>query len=636
MANAGDEESSLTTDLMLCSICLEQYKLPVSLPCSHSFCLTCLSKHIITSCVKCDPPLGFPCPLCRKFIPAPGKINEHSVDRWAKLFPENKLLALIATGTNSIYCKSCQEDDEESKASSWCMDCSEVLCDDCVKCHKKVRLTRNHVVVAITECSASFHQSLSLDKCETHGGRKLEIICKEHLLPCCSVCVTKEHDGCKTFCQLEDVDANTVGPHNVKNLQAEVETMCSNLEQIITDEKTNMSCLDNASDKFAKELSGITTSIIATIKKLEEKHLDETAKLIKESKSKLENSVQSLEHRLSYLQYWKEKLTKNVSNETILKTNEILSYIKMKHIYESMGNLDYPKLEISIQTEILDSVQKLTSLSCLAKTTSREKSKQCAINQRIVDLKCAYVVNVSEFTIKNCNLHDGEFLSRDKLLLTGYKNKRCVLCNTDGVVLQEIPLPGNPWGMCMHVGNEVLVTLPLSQKVVVLDANSLEIKQSVHIDRRCFGISTSGNTAVIGARDSVLMFDNFLDKNICRPLATKTKYADDVALGGDGNIIFTNYSENVLNTFDKSGKMLFKYSHEELKSPYGLTVDGHGNIFVCGGTSNNIHIVSNDGKTLRILKGVQNPLCIKFLRGTNRFFVGEEDGRVKVFELQNS
>lgn len=237
MATAGDEESSLTTDLMLCSICLEQYKLPVSLPCSHSFCLTCLSKHIITSCVKCDPPLGFPCPLCRKFIPAPGKINEHSVDRWAKLFPENKLLALIATGTNSIYCKSCQEDDEESKASSWCMDCSEVLCDDCVKCHKKVRLTRNHVVVAITECSASFHQSLSLDNCETHGGRKLEIICKEHLLPCCSVCVTKELDGCKTFCQLEDVDANTVGPHNVKNLQAEVETMCSNLEQIITDEK---------------------------------------------------------------------------------------------------------------------------------------------------------------------------------------------------------------------------------------------------------------------------------------------------------------------------------------------------------------------------------------------------------------
>eukprot|EP00105_Crassostrea_gigas_P026798 XP_011447875.1 PREDICTED: tripartite motif-containing protein 5 [Crassostrea gigas] len=636
MATAGDEESSLTTDLMLCSICLEQYKLPVSLPCSHSFCLTCLSKHIITSCVKCDPPLGFPCPLCRKFIPAPGKINEHSVDRWAKLFPENKLLALIATGTNSIYCKSCQEDDEESKASSWCMDCSEVLCDDCVKCHKKVRLTRNHVVVAITECSASFHQSLSLDNCETHGGRKLEIICKEHLLPCCSVCVTKEHDGCKTFCQLEDVDANTVGPHNVKNLQAEVETMCSNLEQIITDEKTNMSCLDNASDKFAKELSGITTSIIATIKKLEEKHLDETAKLIKESKSKLENSVQSLEHRLSYLQYWKEKLTKNVSNETILKTNEILSYIKMKHIYESMGNLDYPKLEISIQTEILDSVQKLTSLSCLAKTTSREKSKQCAINQRIVDLKCADVVNVSQFTIKNCNLHDGEFLSRDKLLLTDYKNERCVLCNTDGVILQEISLPGSPYGMCIHGENDVLVTLPDNQKVVVIDINSLEIKQSVSVDLDCFGISTSGNAAVFGVRSSVVMFENFFHEKIYKTMVTETGFTDDVALDRDGNVIYSNYSENTVNTLDKNGKILFEYIHEELTKPYGITVDGYGNIFVNGFGSNNIHILSNVGENLRIIKGVKRPQCIKFLRGTYRFFVAENCGRVKVFELQEN
>lgn len=218
MATAGDEESSLTVD-MLCSICLGRYKQPVILPCSHSFCLTCLSTHIITSCEDCDPPLGFPCPLCRNFIPAPGKIVEYSVDQWAKLFPENKLLASIVVETKSIYCNPCQDDEEESKASSWCKDCSEALCDDCVKCHKKVRFTRNHVVVALTAaCSTSFHQSPVLDECEVHDGRKLELICKDHLFPCCSVCVIKEHEGCKKFCQLEDVDEIVLGPHNVKNL----------------------------------------------------------------------------------------------------------------------------------------------------------------------------------------------------------------------------------------------------------------------------------------------------------------------------------------------------------------------------------------------------------------------------------
>lgn len=237
MATAGDEESSLTTDGMLCSVCLEQYKLPVSLPCSHSFCLTCLSTHIIASCVNCDPPLGFPCPLCRKFVPAPGKSKEYSNDQWAKQFPENKFLASVATGTNLVYCKPCQEDEEESKASSWCMDCTEALCDDCMKNHKKFRPTRGHVVVSLTGCSASFHQPLALDKCEAHDGRKLELICKEHIVPCCSVCVIKEHVGCKRLCQLEDVDENIVGSYKVKNLQADVEMLCSNLQKIITDEK---------------------------------------------------------------------------------------------------------------------------------------------------------------------------------------------------------------------------------------------------------------------------------------------------------------------------------------------------------------------------------------------------------------
>lgn len=88
-------------------------------------------------------------------------------------------------------------------------------------------------------------------------------------------------------------------------------------------------------------------------------------------------------------------------------------------------------------------------------------------------------------------------------------------------------------------------------------------------------------------------------------MATKTGSTDDVALTRDWKVIFSNYSEKKFKTLDKSGNLLFKYSHEKLITPFGLTVDGHGNIFVNGCDSNNIHIVSNNWKTVRILKGVQ-------------------------------
>lgn len=85
-----------------------------------------------------------------------------------------------------------------------------------------------------------------------------------------------------------------------------------------------------------------------------------------------------------------------------------------------------------------------------------------------------------------------------------------------------------------------------------------------------------------------------------------------------------------------TGNILFTYNHEELKNPYGLTTDGKGNIFVNGNTSNNIHILSREGKLLRIVTGVKSPTCIKFQNAINRFFVGTSTGDIKVFEVKES
>lgn len=229
-------------------------------------------------------------------------------------------------------------------------------------------------------------------------------------------------------------------------------------------------------------------------------------------------------------------------------------------------------------------------------------------------------------------------LSRDKLILTDKNNERGVLCNTSGVVLQGIPLPGKPWGMCFQGDNEVLVTILENKEVVILDANSFEIKQSVSVDCSCHGISKYRNTAVIGARKSVVLYDNFLDKSILITLATEKGTTDDVALDVYGNVVFNKHFGNNVTKVNKNGKMLFNYRHEKLKKPYGLTVDGLGNVheYVNGYESNNIHVVSIDGKIIRILEGVHRPKCIKLLRGTYRFLVGEVAGREKGFEIQGS
>ena len=233
MATASKLEHNLINEINLCSICLEQYKSPVILPCSHSFCQTCFAAHIKSSCVNLDPPLGFPCPLCRVFIPAPGRIGQYSIDLWPKTFPENKLLSSVIED-GLLYCKPCQRDEEEVIADSWCQDCSEALCHTCEKYHKKLRPTCNHVVVSVTDLSVSSKKPYqkSLDICEAHNGRKLELFCKNHFQPCCAVCVAQNHNNCYGLCQLEDADEfeNLGGPKLKLCLQREVEKIRSTIE----------------------------------------------------------------------------------------------------------------------------------------------------------------------------------------------------------------------------------------------------------------------------------------------------------------------------------------------------------------------------------------------------------------------
>ncbi|CAN0289411.1 unnamed protein product [Lampetra fluviatilis] len=54
-----------TDNLLNCSICLDEFKVPVSLPCGHTFCKECIENHWSKALQgKAAPP--FMCPQCRK------------------------------------------------------------------------------------------------------------------------------------------------------------------------------------------------------------------------------------------------------------------------------------------------------------------------------------------------------------------------------------------------------------------------------------------------------------------------------------------------------------------------------------------------------------------------------------------
>ena len=115
-----------------CSICFDTFKQPKLLPCFHVFCKSpCLEKLVAKD------GHSLTCPTCRHIVPlsekgVAGLQSDFHIDR---LFEIRDAFNKAAEPTET-QCGSC----EDGKATGYCRDCSEFVCDECQAVHKRVKV----------------------------------------------------------------------------------------------------------------------------------------------------------------------------------------------------------------------------------------------------------------------------------------------------------------------------------------------------------------------------------------------------------------------------------------------------------------------------------------------------------------
>lgn len=172
--------------VLRCCVCSDISETPVLLDCLHNCCQSCTG-----SAASEDGCTSFTCPKCKDVTSVSGRgWNSFAVSRL------KSLNASVGFGR----CDICPGDNGVDQAADhWCRECSKLLCDQCMRDHR--RHVSSHTVVSLPE-QVPLDRALSAASaanqvCVKHG-EKCSLLCFEcKTLMCCACamqCLDGKHD----------------------------------------------------------------------------------------------------------------------------------------------------------------------------------------------------------------------------------------------------------------------------------------------------------------------------------------------------------------------------------------------------------------------------------------------------------
>lgn len=172
----------------LCSVCKQRFHRPRFLRCLHSFCKSCIES--LAGKTSGEAERTVVCPICS----FPSKLGSKGIEE----LPVNFLILknpsyVVEERKSPIKCGNCEDN---SEATGQCSECKEYLCDKCTAAHRRVRVTRDHQIIPLSELGKENDDNNNVwnpDNCSEHNREEVTYFCSTCNKPICRECTVVSH-----------------------------------------------------------------------------------------------------------------------------------------------------------------------------------------------------------------------------------------------------------------------------------------------------------------------------------------------------------------------------------------------------------------------------------------------------------
>ncbi|XP_060582283.1 E3 ubiquitin-protein ligase TRIM33-like [Ruditapes philippinarum] len=98
----------------------------------------------------------------------------------------------------TFLCQPCECDGDKIEAEAFCETCNEFICSPCLKAHRKLAISKNHVIKSKNEMPKSRKKQKGpcTELCSVHHTEIIKFFCEDHHSVGCGDCMILSHKTC--------------------------------------------------------------------------------------------------------------------------------------------------------------------------------------------------------------------------------------------------------------------------------------------------------------------------------------------------------------------------------------------------------------------------------------------------------